>query len=145
MSVFTNLGDRGGVWRSCLPASDVSLAGLQKGAPTPLPDAHFEMLRFSNGGEGDLGVEPGWFCPWPADQVLELNQSYQVSDSIPWFFGFGSNGGDELFAFDLREGPPWRVVMAPFIEIEVSTVIRVSDNFDEFLRHIGVRIDAIDV
>ena len=82
-------------------------------------------------------------CPWPADEVLKLNQGYEVADTISWLLGFGSNGGGEIFAFDLREGPPWPVVIAPFIGMESSTVIRISNDFGEFLGHVGVRSKGI--
>jgi hypothetical protein len=137
-----NIAERGGIWRGCMPASESSLQDLRKRAPAGLPDAYFMLLRFSNGGEGDLGIEPGWFCPWPADEVLKRNRDNEIADNMPGLFGFGSNGAGELIAFDLRHGPPWPVVMAPFIGMEPATVIRIAADFDEFLSRVGVPISA---
>jgi hypothetical protein len=145
MSISMNIVERGGIWRGCMPASESSLQDLRKGAPAGLPDTYFMLLRFSHGGEGDLGIEPGWFCPWPAEEVLKLNLDYEIADNMPGLFGFGSNGAGELIAFDLRQGPPWQVVMAPFIGMEPATVIRLATDFDEFLRWVGVPIRADDM
>src|SRR5947209_6466533 len=78
------------------PASATALRELAEAAPVPLPDEYAALLRFSNGGEGQLAVEPGWFQLWSAEEVLELNRDYGVNEFLPGFFGFGSSGGGEL-------------------------------------------------
>lgn len=65
MSISMDIVERGGLWRGCMPASESSFQDLRKGAPAGLPGTYFILLRFSNGGEGDLGIEPGWFVPRP--------------------------------------------------------------------------------
>jgi hypothetical protein len=119
------------------PASAAVLRELASAAPVPLPDEYAALLRFSNGGEGQLAVEPGWFQLWPAEKVLEMNRGYAVNEFLPGFFGFGSNGGGELLALDLRSGPPFRVVMVPFIPMDVDEAVTVSETFAEFLHRLG--------
>lgn len=107
-----------------------------------LPQAYLRFLRSSGGGEGDLGVEPGWIQFWPADQVVDLNQGYEVELNLPGFFGFGSNGGGEMFAFDMRgDGEP-RVVMGPFIPMAASDARIVAASFDEVEQHLGRTLSA---
>lgn len=60
-------------------------------------------------------MDPGWFQLWPAEKVIEYNNSYKVAENVPGFFGFGSSGGGEMLAFDMRGGKPRKVVMIPFI------------------------------
>jgi hypothetical protein len=127
----------GGIWRAEAPASVHSLE-LSRAAVAPgIPDTYFQLLSFSNGGEGDLGIEPGWFCPWPAEEVISNNLDYEVV-SYGSYFGFGSNGGGELFAFDLSGVPPWPIVMFAFIGGEPR---RIASDFDDFVRKVGRAID----
>src|SRR5687768_1836267 len=91
------------------PASPEALRRLASAAPVALPLEYLDLLATSDGGEGELGVEPGWFQLWPAEEVLELNRGCRLPESLPGFFGFGSNGGGELLALDLRGGPPYKV------------------------------------
>src|SRR4051794_23741397 len=82
------------------PASPAVLRDLASASPIALPEEYLALLGFSNGGEGNLGVEPGWFVLWPAEEVLVSNREFGVPELLPGFFGFGSNGGGELLAFD---------------------------------------------
>jgi len=130
-------GNRGGIWRPAPPATAAEINKLRARVPTGLPESYFELLLGSNGGEGDLGVEPGWFCPWPADEVLSLNQGYSISEVAPGLFGFGSSGGGELLAFDMRHPVEWPIVMVPFIPLSLDEAITISDNFDDFSAFVG--------
>ncbi|MHC4400934.1 MAG: SMI1/KNR4 family protein [Planctomycetota bacterium] len=129
-----------GVWRPASPAPETALWQLVADAPVPLPDSYLDQLRTSNGGEGNLAVEPGWVVFWPAEEVIVNNREYQVSEYLPGFFAFGSNGGGELLAFDCRQAPPFSVVMVPFIPMEQKEAVQVAKNFNEFRQAIGCRI-----
>lgn len=118
------------------PSSVISL--LASSAPIVLPREHLELLRLHDGGEGELGAEPGWFCLWPASDVLASNREYQLPEYLPGFFGFGSNGGGELLALDCRGEPPWPVVMVPFIPLDAAEARPVADDFAGFVRLLGV-------
>ena len=125
-------------WTHHEPAADPgAVAALSAAAEIELPAEYLALLRLSNGGGGPLGVEPGWFQLWPVEEILASNRDYEVHESLPGLFGFGSNGGGELLAFDTRRGPPWPVVMVPFISMEEDTIIDVAKNFAEFLRATG--------
>jgi SMI1/KNR4 family protein SUKH-1 len=91
------------------------------------------LLGVTNGGEGDLGVEPGWFVPWRAEDVLLNNSEYQIAEYAPGLFGFGSNGGGECLAFDLRDAGTRRIVMVPFIGMDLQEIVVIAENFDQFV------------
>jgi SMI1/KNR4 family protein SUKH-1 len=91
----------------------------------------------SNGGEGDLGAEPGWIAFWPAEEVIALNDGYEVAQWLPGFFGIGSNGGGELIAFDTRGGEPYPVVMVPFDCMDVAEAVHIAASFESFRELIG--------
>lgn len=113
-------------------------------ARTGLPAAYLDFLRSAGGGEGDLGVEPGWIQFWPVEQVVDLNRSYEVELNLPGFFGFGSSGGGELFAFDMRvDGEP-QVVMVPFIPMAASEARTVAPSFEELRQHFGRMLSTDD-
>src|SRR5262245_59858416 len=124
------------------PAEPGAVAALSATSGIELPEAYLALLRLSNGGEGPLGVEPGWFRLWPVEEILALNRGYEVHEYLPGLFGFGSNGGGELFAFDTRRGPPWPIVMAPFIGMEKDTLVEIASDFAEFLRLTGRDVEA---
>ena len=126
------IGNRGGVWRFASPAGGAAIAALRAAAPGALPESYFAFLGVTNGGEGDLGVEPGWFVPWRAEDVLLNNIEYQLAESAPGLFGFGSNGGGECLAFDLRDAGAERIVMVPFIGMDLQEVVVIAENFDQF-------------
>jgi hypothetical protein len=89
------------------PADLAVVARLADTAPVLLPAEYLALLRLHDGGEGELGAEPGWFQLWPAAEVLAANRDYQLPEFLPGFFGFGSSGGGELLALDCRGPLPW--------------------------------------
>ena len=130
------------IWTPGPGATQDAIDALRRAAPIELPSAYLEQLRRSNGGEGDLAVEPGWIVFWPAEEVIENNQGYEVEQWVPGLFGFGSNGGGELLAFDTREGQPFPIVMVPFIPMELEEAVVIAKDFAELLRHLGRSADA---
>ena len=139
MDISHLLEQSGAKWIRCEPASLDSIQHLVDSAALEFPEEYLAFLAYSNGGGGELGVNPGWFQLWPAEEVVDLNQGYEVEMNIPGFFGFGSNGGGELLAFDARQGRPWPIVMVPFIPMRVEEAIVIADDFAAFILAIGSR------
>jgi hypothetical protein len=119
------------------PADPAAIVALSAESGIDLPEDYLDFLRLGNGGEGPLDVEPGWFQIWPAEQVLALNREHRVQDLVPGLFGFGSNGGGELIAFDTRSNPPWNVVMVPFLGLNEEAIVWVAKDFARFLMATG--------
>ena len=126
-----------GIWRPAPPAEKAALARLQEQAGVRLPIGYLDQLATSNGGEGDLAVEPRWISIWPAEEVVALNAGYRLAEFLPGFFGFGSNGGGELLALDTRGPEPFPVVMVPFIPMEAQEAKQIARSFDELRPLIG--------
>lgn len=140
--IATAVEDPGRAWSRCQPAPESDLAALRANVSDSLPSSYFEFLRLSNGGEGELGVEPGWFRIWPASEVLSANKAYEIPSVLPGYLGFGSSGGGELLAFRLdRPDPP--IVMIPFIPLDAAEELPVAANFAEFVSKLGVRIEVV--
>jgi hypothetical protein len=115
---------------------------LRSRAEIPLPESYLQLLAVTNGGEGDLGVEPGWISFWSAEEVLDLNQSYELAQHVPGLFGIGSNGGGELIALDSREELPFPVVAIPFSPLDAEDAMVIAPNFDALVSFLGVSVDA---
>jgi len=128
-----------GTWRPAPQANEADLAALREKVPVPLPAAYVAQLAVSNGGEGDLGVDPGWIAIWPVQEVVSSNEEYSISEFLPGFFGFGSNGGGELLAFDLRGGEPYPIVTVPFVPMDLQEAVRIASSFEELREFIGKR------
>jgi hypothetical protein len=55
-----------------------------------------------------------------------------VAEFAPGLFAFGTNGGGEAFAFDLRTST-MPIVMVPFIGMELSEARSIGTTFNGFL------------
>lgn len=121
-------------WERASPAPKSVLNALIEGCRLTLPPDYLTLLQFSNGGEGKLGVEPGWFQIWPAQEVLEFNRVHEVDVRLPGFFGFGSSGGGELLAIHSVTG---KIYMIPFIGMAQEEARLIASRFAEFVAVMG--------
>ncbi len=137
MRILHILQDSTATWNREAPAKPKSLRKLVTEAWVELPEEYLALLGYSNGGEGQLGIEPGWFQLWPAEDVIDLNKACNIEEYLPGFFGFGSNGGGEMLAFDTRSVKPWKIAMIPFIPMEIEDVIIIADSIEKFLQAMG--------
>ena len=126
-----------GEWHRSPGASDDALAALRVVVPQVLPDEYYQLLSFSNGGEGPLPVGPFNFVLDSAEVTAYPKQVLFYEQIAPDMFVFGSNGADELVAFDLRgNSPPWPIVCFDGIAPEES-VERIADSLAGFVSLIG--------
>src|SRR5437773_5948579 len=85
-------------WMRRLPASETAIHGLCARCDFSLPQEYLAFLRYSNGGEGFLWIDPGYFQLWSAEEVADYNAGYNVQEFLPGYFAVGSNGGGEMLA-----------------------------------------------
>jgi len=72
---------------------------------------------------------------------VDHNEGYRAPEFVPGLILFGTDGGNEAYAFDATD-PALPVVRVPFIPLDRTEAIRVSDTFVELLEAIE-RGDAI--
>lgn len=119
-------------FRANPPASPSLIAQSQAKFSFPLPLDYVEFLHRMNGGEGFLG-EHAYVALWRVEKLSERNAGYEVTEFAPGLFLFGSNGGGEAFAFDIRTGQ-FRIVAVPFLGMdELADAIAIATNFRAFL------------
>jgi len=83
-----------------------------------------------------MDIDPGYLILWKAEEVNQSNRDYEVSRWAPEFWGFGSNGGGELMAFDFRRRDAPKICMIPMIGMEPEAAIEVAPNFESFTAHL---------
>jgi hypothetical protein len=98
-----------------------------------LPDDYAQFLQQVNGGEGFVGN--AYVILWRVEELLEMNRAYQVAEYAPGLFLFGSDGGGEAFAFDIRsDAKP--IVSVPFVGMDLNLARPVARDFKTFLEEL---------
>ena len=123
-------------WRRADPAYTDQIAALLESSDFDWPTALLDLWRFSNGGEGDLALPPMWFVLFTTEEVARLKEDEVFKEFQSIFQFFGSNGGLESVAFDLRS-PTRPIVMIDLIAGAKSAVEIAGDAW-EFVNAIGL-------
>jgi hypothetical protein len=123
-------------WLPRPPAAAEAIARLERAADVPLPADYLELLRTCDGGEGALGLAPLWLVLWDADRAAEHGRA----EAWPGLFAFGTNGGEETLAFDLRERGRAPVVMFD-PDGGVDTVRTIAPDVAALVAAIGQDLD----
>lgn len=114
-----------------LPCPPGALEKLQRLLGVKLPSDYLAFLEAGDGGEGFVGED--YLVLWRAGELHPFNQDYEVQANAPGLLGFGSNGGGEMFAFDLRVSS-CPVLMVPFIGMSLEDAFVVAGGFTQFIR-----------
>ncbi|SRR6266487_5605684 len=117
-------------FNSKAPAGASSIRQFEMESGFRLPDDYAQFLQQTNGGEGFVGN--AYLILWRIEELLEMNKDYQVAEFAPGLFLFGSNGGGEAFAFDMRSDA-MPIVSVPFVGMELSSIIPIAPDFKAFL------------
>ena len=136
MSLFERLKTESAIWTCEPPASEAEIQKLVSHFGSNLPTQYLDFLRFCNGGEGDLALQPVLFRLWSTDEVIEANQNLQVSEFLPGFVVFGGDGANELFAFRV-DADESKIYMIPMIVMSEEDAIAVAEDFAKFIEAIG--------
>lgn len=111
-------------WHKEAGATEAQIARLEQAVRFALPDDYKTFLRWSDGGEGELGAR--YLSLWPSTELTQLNEDYRIGSYLPSILAIGSDGGGKCFALDYRAaaGQP-SLVQVPFAVLtpEYITVI----------------------
>jgi SMI1 / KNR4 family (SUKH-1) len=119
------------------PAALDDIEAFEKETSIALSPEYREFLQVSDGGEGIVGTA-SYAMLWRVNELLRFNKEYEVAEYAPGLLFFGSNGGGEGFAFDLRV-PEKPIVAVPFIGMDLADATPVAETFDGFLEYLGWR------
>ena len=114
------------------PADDLTLQVLADRG-IRLPEDYRRFLLSHNGGDGFVGQS--YVILWRAEELQELNEAYEAPRWVPGLLLFGSDGGGEAFAFDMRHEA--EVLSVPFVGMDRRYGQRLASTFTEFLVALG--------
>jgi hypothetical protein len=100
------------------------------------PIDYKDFLQITNGLEGN--ADKGYLVIWSIEELLELNTAYQVKEFASHLILFGSDGGEDAFAFD-TSGPAVSIVKLPFIGMGYVPNHKLANSFQEFLSLFGFK------
>ncbi len=125
------------VMNATYPPSDVDIliAGfIREIGPIPHKD-YLIFMREHNGCDGPIGHN-GNISIWPLEEVVLWTEQYRVSEQAPGLLLFGSDGGNEGFAFDRQEAG-WPIVSVPLIGMSRKEMKFVAATFTEFIKRLA--------
>ncbi|MGO8704301.1 MAG: SMI1/KNR4 family protein [Candidatus Brocadiia bacterium] len=111
-----------------------AVAKSEKQLGVKLPSEYLEFLKFTNGGEGFIG-KGDYLMLWSVEELVPLNQSYEVQNYAPGLLIFGSDGGGEAYGFDTRP-PQWPIVQVPFVGMDWNLARPMGESFVAFLERL---------
>lgn len=117
-------------------ASEGALEQLAQSLGAPLPADYRAFLRYSNGGEGFIGRND-YLRFYTAENLLEINQAYEIDQYLPGFLLVGSNTiGDAIcLRPPLAEG---QVMQVPFIPLRRDYAEPGESSFGDFLTRLAL-------
>ncbi|KAB2927749.1 MAG: SMI1/KNR4 family protein [Leptonema illini] len=119
------------------PADRNSISEVESELHVVLPDDYVRFMQQFNGGEGPVGNE-NYLSLWRIEDLLPLNQAYEVEEFAPGLLLFASNGSDTAYGFDTTvETKP--IVKIPFIGMSHTSKTLYANHFNEFLSLIALK------
>lgn len=119
-------------------ASSSTIERLKQKVNASLPESYFELLAYSDGGEGPLPVLPFNFVLDAADTVRQQMEDGTFEEFFAGLVVFGGNGGGEAIAFDVRGAMPYPIVAFDITNTDLDEGIeRIAPDFDAFLKLVG--------
>jgi SMI1 / KNR4 family (SUKH-1) len=113
------------------PVGTAELEQFRQEVGFDLPRDYVEFLQQSDGGEGWIGPN-AYVIFYRLTELAEWIKVYQFDEFARGFFIFGSDGGGEAYAFDIRTSA-MPIVMFPFIGLDPDVVDVMAPTFTQFL------------
>ncbi|MBS0658208.1 MAG: hypothetical protein JSR82_08180 [Verrucomicrobia bacterium] len=93
-----------------------------------LPAEFLSYLRSDAPKAGDLSGFPSYFQLWEEAELEPFNRQYGLTGRAPGFCGFGSDGHEEILAFD----PEGRIQALPMADPSPAAATLVAESWPEF-------------
>ena len=115
-----------------LPTTEDILKEVETTLGVTFPLQYKEFMLESNGAEGNIG-ENSYLALWHIEEIIELNEGYNVKEYYPGLVFFGSDGGGIAYAFNYRtEETP--ILAIPLDSIHIEDAKTCGNTFEEFLQ-----------
>jgi hypothetical protein len=130
-------------WERKAGATSEEIDYLIEAIKIELPKELLELLRFSNGGFGDLASPPRLLSLYTCDEIIADYIDEWLREDFSGFLFIGSNAGLESIAIDYREEQPYPIVMIDRIGGSKSAKIIASD-CETFIDTIGLPYNKVE-
>ncbi|MFL0267407.1 SMI1/KNR4 family protein [Candidatus Clostridium radicumherbarum] len=111
-----------------MPTSIEIISETENKLGIKFPSDYIEFMLFSNGCEGTIGES--YISIWPIEELIDTNENLEVEKYTPGLVLFGSDGGGEAFAFDMR-GDTIKYIMVPYM-LEFDALIEQGNTIFNF-------------
>ncbi|EQB90152.1 hypothetical protein J2Z44_001710 [Clostridium punense] len=116
------------------PTTTANLENTEQILNIQFPMNYKEFIKEFNGAEGEIGPNK-YVVFWSLEDIVELNEAYEVNEFAPGLILIGSDGADTAYAFDNRYNSK-PIVEVPFIGMDLEEVKVCTDTFEEFLEYL---------
>ena len=99
-----------------------------------LPSEYIQYLQQGERTYGFTDLFCGYFQLEPLESIVQLNTDFDIERSAAGFLLFGTNGGGELYAFDLHGA----VFLIPAVVPTYEDAIQICNSWAEFQVHIQI-------
>jgi hypothetical protein len=123
------------------PAHRDAITKFEAEKSISLPKEYVDFLLRMNGGYGFVGE--AYFTFWRIEELIEDNKGYGITENAPGLLAFGSNGGGEAYAFDMRFCVN-DVICIPFMTLDWEDAIRIAPTFDKFVEKVSASGSPFD-
>jgi hypothetical protein len=112
----------------------ISIEEIENKINFKLPeDYKFYLLNYL-GNESFLGSE--YVILWDLNELVEMNNDYQITDNLTNTIGIGGNGSSEFIAIEFTKNNEYRIVLSPFIDLNKDYHIEIGNSFTDFFKRL---------
>lgn len=124
------------LWTPNEPASSVAISGAENALRTSFPASYRTFLLSTDGGYGDIPVQPGCVEFIRCSDLGSANRDYQVADYLPGYLLIATSGTGEGFVVKVAE-PEWPVFYVPLIGMAPHECRLLCPSFTDFVQLVG--------
>jgi hypothetical protein len=73
---------------------------------------------------------------WDFNELLEINNEYEITQNLKNTIGIGGNGSSEFIAIELLENREYRIILSPFIDLNKIYNIEIGKSFTDFFERL---------
>jgi hypothetical protein len=116
--------------RWCPTSTGLERMPLPTAVVERLPSEYLEALEVLGAGEGFVGQN--YLRLYPLDELVAVNQAYQIETYLPGLVMFGSTGGGEAYGF-LFKWDDYQIIRVPFVPLDLEYAAEHPAGFAAFL------------
>lgn len=118
-------------WPTITLSSNSMIADIERAIGFELADDYKDFISRYSSHETVIGKE--YVRLWNKEELLSLNQTYEIPVNLPLTVGIGDNGAGELIAVEQLNTGHQRVILTPFTDLDKHYHIEIGKSFTDFL------------